>query len=222
MTTYLDSAVAALMAEIILQAFGAVYMGFSINHARVNEFYLLGHLKYTPHGSDALIMYAGALLWTVSVDIAFLRAVYTFTLVGGIVEEAIVSIPYYIKMAALYFARGFYWVGARTYSLFDGKYVSSWPESLQKPEDPPDDPPPYVSEKERVAQYIEDMGLKPRLLNELKTLVIALLIPWIAQWVFWIGFVRMAQDLYCPPKIWSLTAVWSFCSVVTVWCGASF
>ena len=35
-TAYLDSAVASLMAEIILQAVGAFYMGLSVDHARLD------------------------------------------------------------------------------------------------------------------------------------------------------------------------------------------
>lgn len=143
MTTYLDSVVAALMAKVILQGFGAVYMSFSINHARVNEFYLLGHLRYTPHGSDTLIMYAGAPLWTVSVGIAFLCAVYTFTPVSGIVKEVIINTPRYMKLGALYLIKNLYWLGARTYALFTCGYTFRWPESRQKPR--ANDPPPYVS-----------------------------------------------------------------------------
>ncbi|KAF2496705.1 hypothetical protein BU16DRAFT_339753 [Lophium mytilinum] len=32
---------------------------------------------------------------------------------------------------------------------------------------------------------------------------------WLASWLFWAGFVRLAGDLYCPPKLVEQGAIWS-------------
>lgn len=251
MSTYLDSAVAALMAEVILQATGTVYMGMTVNHARVNEFYLVGHLEYTPHGSDALIMYAGALLWTVSVGLLLLRAIYTFTPIGGIVKGAFFASGPWLKKYSVLTAV-YCWAGLRgtaillwwcTYwvvyypikiCLWRAEWCNSRPlghdmklrqwfrvyvpeqyqdEDIDENDDDFDDVP--------IAKYIREMGLRPQLLDELATLVWCLMLPWCGQWIFWIGFVKVAQNLYCPPDIWSLTIVWSVCSVVATWFGAA-
>jgi len=68
-TLYTGSAVAALTAEVGMQALTVVYMAMTVNHARANQLYLLGHVEYTPCGHDALVTYTGALLWIVSAGI---------------------------------------------------------------------------------------------------------------------------------------------------------
>ncbi|KAI1345656.1 hypothetical protein F5Y01DRAFT_51426 [Xylaria sp. FL0043] len=48
-------------------------------------------------------------------------------------------------------------------------------------------------------------------------LVIGMLLLWIAQWLFWDGFVGVSSEEFCPPKLGILTAVWvasSFASVI--------
>ena len=88
-TFYTGSAVAALMVEVVLQAFTAVYMAMTVSHARANQLYLFGHVEYPPCGHDALFMYSGALLWIVSVGIAFICGILMFTPLGRIPKGAL-------------------------------------------------------------------------------------------------------------------------------------
>ncbi|OCK74607.1 hypothetical protein K432DRAFT_254749, partial [Lepidopterella palustris CBS 459.81] len=46
-----------------------------------------------------------------------------------------------------------------------------------------------------------------------------LMLPFLAQWLFWAGFVRLAGDLYCPPKLKTITSVWTVGSVLGVFFG---
>lgn len=48
-----------------------------------------------------------------------------------------------------------------------------------------------------------------------------MLITWIAQWLWWGGYVHVAQDAYCPPKLVTLTAVWTVFSASSAAVGAS-
>jgi len=36
----------------------------------------------------------------------------------------------------------------------------------------------------------------------------AMLLLWIAQWLFWGGFIGLSSEVFCPPKLGILTAVW--------------
>lgn len=263
-TLYLDSAVAALMAEVILQITGAVYMGISVNHARVYGFYRADRVKYTPHGTDALIMYYGALLWTASVGIAIVGAIIIYTPVGGIVRSAVIAVAQFVEkwsvLAAVYLWAGIrgllillvmlgYWCINYPIKLYN--WQSQWPRRKERPKPrkanflawfKPSIPEKYQASalantneqgaeevpaqedsetRPKIAEYIAEMRLRPNLFGQLNLLFFFLLLPFVGQWIFWVGFVRMAQDLYCPPEIWSLTAVWSGFSLIALWCGAA-
>ncbi|KAI0114029.1 hypothetical protein GGR51DRAFT_505284 [Nemania sp. FL0031] len=48
-------------------------------------------------------------------------------------------------------------------------------------------------------------------------LVIGMLLLWIAQWLFWGGFIGVSSEEFCPPKLGILTIVWiasSFAGVI--------
>ncbi|KAK4225974.1 hypothetical protein QBC38DRAFT_481728 [Podospora fimiseda] len=44
---------------------------------------------------------------------------------------------------------------------------------------------------------------------------------WVAQWVWWAGYVQLMGDLYCPPKLTALVANWIIVSVIGLFLGAS-
>ena len=71
---YFSVVASTLTAEIILQLLGSVYMGTAANYGRKQHFYIAGHLAKAPDGTNAQIMYAGALLWLVVIGYAILRA----------------------------------------------------------------------------------------------------------------------------------------------------
>ena len=62
---YFSVAASTLLAEVMLQVLGSVYMGIASNYARRQHFYLAGSLSQIPHGKDALIMYSGSLMWLI-------------------------------------------------------------------------------------------------------------------------------------------------------------
>ena len=62
---YFSVAASTLLAEVALQLVSTYYMGNATNYARLQKFFTVGRLDNTPHGSDTMTMYAGALLWLV-------------------------------------------------------------------------------------------------------------------------------------------------------------
>ncbi|KAF2010490.1 hypothetical protein BU24DRAFT_356777 [Aaosphaeria arxii CBS 175.79] len=45
--------------------------------------------------------------------------------------------------------------------------------------------------------------------------ILSVFLLWIAQWLFWGGFIALAADEYCPPRLEILTIVWSISALVT-------
>ncbi|KAF2182264.1 hypothetical protein K469DRAFT_752339 [Zopfia rhizophila CBS 207.26] len=65
------------------------------------------------------------------------------------------------------------------------------------------------------SNWLKEMGLSPRALIKLRFILGWMVFPFIAQWLFWYGFVDLADDLYCPPHIWTLTILWCISALVT-------
>ncbi|KAH0533945.1 hypothetical protein FGG08_007444 [Glutinoglossum americanum] len=74
---YFSVAASTLLAEIVLQVLGSVYMGIASNYARKQKFYTAGRLTSTPHGRDALVMYAGSLLWLMAIIFAIVACLWS-------------------------------------------------------------------------------------------------------------------------------------------------
>lgn len=285
-TSRVQTAVTALLAEIMLQVTAAFYFGLTMQHAIVNTFFRARHLDYTPHGTDALIMYSGALAWSVLTGIAFVCGILVFMPVIGIINKGVDAFPKYLKMFLIGAGRCL-WVGLQyIVVLLQGlgkllwiaiKWITSairerehpqWAVRAAPQQDeripmrdifpfhnihvaptraarndgiaagqrPLESPPPYApvdgnpeadslhspagsalmpaQNNERHAgagnenldpltKFWEEMGFPADMSTPLALLSLLLLGSWMAQWVLWIGFVRMAPDLYCLPKIWS-------------------
>jgi hypothetical protein len=86
---YTSLAASAILAEVILQMIGSVYIGITGNWARRYHFYLAHHLDNVPHKRDALVMYGGALLWLVSIGLAAIMAFLAYTSVGNILMSGL-------------------------------------------------------------------------------------------------------------------------------------
>ncbi|GAD92445.1 hypothetical protein PMAA_074980 [Paecilomyces variotii No. 5] len=51
--------------------------------------------------------------------------------------------------------------------------------------------------------------------------VISMFLLWIAQWLFWVGFIGLSSEEFCPPRLGVLTAVWIAFSVAGAAVGAA-
>ena len=76
---YTAAAKGALMAELALLLIGSYYMGYTAHFAASHGYYLIGHLQ-GPYGQSAHVMYAGALLYLISLVIALLCIVCLITI----------------------------------------------------------------------------------------------------------------------------------------------
>jgi hypothetical protein len=74
---YFSTTASILFSEVFLQLFGAYYMGVGANYARRQKFFLKGHLVGSWYAKQAMIMYAGSILWLVAVPIAITACLWT-------------------------------------------------------------------------------------------------------------------------------------------------
>lgn len=66
---------ATIVTEVLLQFFGAYTMGRTAHFAAVNGYYLVNHHNF-PHGSDAYLMYCGAMIFLVFMSSGFTGIFY--------------------------------------------------------------------------------------------------------------------------------------------------
>ena len=74
---YFSATASILFGEVILQLFGAYYMGIGANYARRQKFFLRGHLVGTWYAKQAMIMYAGSMLWLTAVPFAIAACIWS-------------------------------------------------------------------------------------------------------------------------------------------------
>ncbi|KAF2475222.1 uncharacterized protein BDR25DRAFT_310647 [Lindgomyces ingoldianus] len=74
---YFSVASSTMIAEVILQTLGGYYMGVATNYARRQKFYQRSRLAKTPKGRDAMIMYAGSIMWLSIIVIAIATCVWS-------------------------------------------------------------------------------------------------------------------------------------------------
>ncbi|KAF2803246.1 uncharacterized protein BDZ99DRAFT_576165 [Mytilinidion resinicola] len=79
------------------------------------------------------------------------------------------------------------------------------------------------TEREALTQEeaIVQMGFSENIPRRLAYHAMLLIVPYLGQWLLWVGFVTLSQDHYCPPKLSYLTAVWSVFSCISVFLSAA-
>ncbi|KAI9863668.1 MAG: hypothetical protein M1813_003691 [Trichoglossum hirsutum] len=220
---YWNLGASAILAEVILQAVGSVYIGITGNWARHYHFYLANHLANVPHGNDALIMYGGALLWLVAIGGAVISAVFSYTPVGGYLWRGLKVTGRFLlrilklawkwtKWTLIALGRSILWswrwlriamatillkiwLRARTLRDIYERFNWDMPEVPDPPvwlnakeDDDNDDPPPYPAAD-------EPPGVNEAWFSNLVNIVLFMALPFIGQWLFWSGFLRMAGSL---------------------------
>ncbi|KAH0537359.1 hypothetical protein FGG08_005838 [Glutinoglossum americanum] len=233
---YWSLGASAILAEIILQAVGSVYIGITGNWARRYHFYLAHHLDNVPHGNDALLMYGGALLWLVAIGGAVIKAFLTYTSVGQLLMAGLGTVSRFSARVLEYtwkltywllvgFAK-FVWKWTKKSTIVLGKsilwgwrwikigVVTAHLYFLRKIYDHPQQSLPVVPPRPKWQQVNSmPLDLKPRpgfpperrqsaqadmtrsFLDDILLVMMFLMIPFIGQWMFWTGYLRMAGSL---------------------------
>ena len=180
---YFSCAASAITSEAILQVLGAVYFGISANYGREKRFYYIGHLDPYPRGADAHIMYAGALLWLI---------VFVFTLFASVV--CIVGLGDVIANARKMME------GLQNVATASGNAVAG---PFQRYVNGPSGRAPQwlrriLDRKQGDTTKAEPRRLTAEEISEIESIFSAGIIfgSFVAQWLFWAGFVKAAQERY--------------------------
>lgn len=187
------SAASSLFAEMILQFLSSYYMILTVNYGGEHNFYL-GGMESAERGRSAKIMYAGALLWLIIIIVAFVQLMRATHRMKRFTE----SCTWLGENLAHYKYR----VSEETSltSSGGGNYTVYGTLSVKSQNN-------WVSQKAFAELYA--------------VTAISMLLLWIAQWIFWSGFIGLSSEEFCPPKLGVLTAVWIAFSLAGTAVGAT-
>ncbi|KAI9765206.1 MAG: hypothetical protein M1840_007698 [Geoglossum simile] len=202
---YFALGASSLMTEVVLQAVGSVYIGTTVNFARQHRYYRIHRLDNILDGNDALIMYGGAMLWMVAIGSALIWAVLAFTSIGRLLKQASKAIWRGISRIWSTIRSIFRWIRCRP-----RREVQEWPQPhpldlppARRPGLRPR-PPPYPRRPGTSDSYdtgldweddLEKMGLSVESVERISTVFAFMALPFIGQWLFWAGFLRLSSDL---------------------------
>lgn len=219
---------ACLFAEFILQGFSSYYMITTVKYGIEHRFYFGGGLENAERVWIARMMYHGALMWLVIVGMVLallVRATQRMNRMTGIPSlESPAAKPQRDGKGISTFAEGIMAQVRERYTRFGEKAIHFCIIECM-------DPGEILSirnnrstygtfsstSQNRWASHQTSIGLYAAL-----TLGMGLL--WLAQWLFWSGFVILSSEeyvlytslklfdanwaRYCPPYLGPLTAVW--------------
>ncbi|KAH7142720.1 hypothetical protein B0J13DRAFT_555973 [Dactylonectria estremocensis] len=209
----------SLFAEVILQVFSSYYMFLTVNYGREHNFYL-GRLENVERGQSAKIMYAGALLWLIVITVAFVQLMRATVRVNRLTRSGRADFPERqrskqttsIIVGELGAQLDEYW------TWLGGKLAHGWSDRSRAP----GETSPLCSERGTYMAYgtlaVESNGNREsqKVFAKLYTAtIISMILLWVAQWLFWSGFIGLSSEEFCPPQLGLLTTIWIAFSVVS-------
>ncbi|KAL3253324.1 hypothetical protein ABHI18_009579, partial [Aspergillus niger] len=201
----LSVAASLLFAEILLQILSAYYLLITINYGRQHNFYF----NITEIWLPARIMYAGALMWLIIVLIAY----YTLWIQArrrmkkplgsgftpfNITEEGMPPIIEYFNIST-----------GKRFHLATGRPRSPEEAPLMR-----DQTNRTIYDPLLVKAHHTPLPQRLGFAKLYAATTILLLLLWVAQLLFWGGFIGLSSDEFCPPKLGALTAVWTSSSLL--------
>lgn len=190
-----------LYAEALLQILNMYYMTEIVTRG-MQHFFHFGIVPDQELGYYAWFMYGGALLWLVTVAlmavtiIRIMRRVSTnHTTVYRVVGELSTCDNNECRPTP---DRG---VNESRFNP-ERRVPVEWPNYGTIPAVAGPSQPPEIPREPHLSLYV--------------VLSTALPVIVLAQWLFWIGFIRVSGTNYCPPSLGILTYVWTISSVIAV------
>ncbi|KAF2639408.1 hypothetical protein P280DRAFT_481539 [Massarina eburnea CBS 473.64] len=198
-TTSIHTAASYLLAEMILQALSAYPMMVTVSYGWEHSFYGQGMARLET-SSSARMMYAGALMWLLTV-------VFTIALLVQAAHGMNVSDTQETPNVVGNLMEAFngHWAS------LEEELASYW---IQKSRDLEDRP--LLSRNGKIykgygALPVENINTHMVSQGDLRLsliTIIGMIFLWVAQWLFWTGFIGLTLEEFCPPKLGALTAIW--------------
>ncbi|KAI8664757.1 hypothetical protein NCS56_00909500 [Fusarium sp. Ph1] len=199
-TKLCSSTASSLVAGVILQVPASYHMFLTVDFAR-RQVFDLDSIMNAKRGHLALLMYAGALIWLLTIAASFIEA-----------------------------TRYMYRIGSLSYS--DGADLSDWHRHKYATANKQDmgvfesllgQPQPRMPPSRKEKQYIEygtfsSGGKETKLPHKMPATLFTVAargmpFVWIAQWLFWAGFIGLSSEGFCLPKLEVLTTIWVAASI---------
>ncbi|OJJ83808.1 uncharacterized protein ASPGLDRAFT_66762 [Aspergillus glaucus CBS 516.65] len=207
-----SAAASLLFAEMILQSLSSYYMVMTVNYGREHNFYF-GGMERAERGRSAKIMYAGALMWLMIVGLVLIQSMRATRRMNRLIGSGSLNPPKWQrgKQTISKIAEDLMVCLNELCTRFREDSAHYWMDESRGSEETPltsseggdykmygtfsvKDQHHWVSQKAFVELYAAT--------------VISMLFLWIAQWLFWGGFIGLSSEEFCPPKLGVLTAVW--------------
>lgn len=193
-----SAASSSLFAEVILQFISSYYMVMTVNYGREHDFYF-GGLERAERGIPAKTMYAGALIWLFIISLALVQLIRATCKVNRLTGSGSLDLPKWQRgkqttsniaeelmaqlnerWTRLMEQLAYYWVDKSRdseetplTSSEGGDYRVYGTFSVKGQNN-------WVSQKASVELYAAT--------------VISMLLLWIAQWLFWGGFISLSSE----------------------------
>ncbi|KAE8154291.1 hypothetical protein BDV25DRAFT_147879 [Aspergillus avenaceus] len=204
-----------LFSEILLQSLSSYHMFMTINYGREHKFYF-GGIGDAEKGTPAKSMYAGALMWLMAIGttiIQLTRAMHKSNRLTGSGSldpqdqprdtHPTSKVPELTNPLHESYSRSrenlaHYWMNKssspeKTLLISgDARYYTDYGSLSNNHQRH------YDSQKALTESYVDLYT----------TTVIGMFLLWIAQWLFWGGFIGLSSEEFCLPGIGVLTGVW--------------
>ncbi|KAK2685590.1 hypothetical protein QWA68_014994 [Fusarium oxysporum] len=186
----MTSSMSAMFAEAILQAFSFYHMCLTVNYGRIHDFYF-GALSRATRSPFAALMFGGALVWLFVVAMMTVPVIRMIRTRGKLSEKE------------------------------DGVSGADAKEWMRPKEEERLLPKSHTRSEGHnygtLPAEVESLDSSMRRHSRLH-MAIAMGVPflWLAQWLFWIGFIGLSSHDFCLPSLETLTGVWLVSSLGSV------
>ncbi|RSL59629.1 hypothetical protein CEP53_005709 [Fusarium sp. AF-6] len=195
-----SSTASSLVAGVILQVTASYHMFLTVDFAR-RQVFDLGSVTNAKGGHLALLMYTGALIWLLTIAVSFIEATRYIYEIGSNSSSDVSALPGQHK-------RKYTIINIPDMAVFESLLGQSEPRTTQSREDG------QYTEYGTFSGGSKENKLPLRIPARLYT-VAATSMPfvWIAQWLFWVGFIGLSSEEFCLPNLEVLTSIWVAASV---------
>ncbi|KAL2823226.1 hypothetical protein BDW59DRAFT_148869 [Aspergillus cavernicola] len=213
-----SAAASLLFAEMILQSLSSYYMIMTVNYGREHNFYL-GGIERAERGRLAKTMYAGALMWLIIIGAALVQLMRAIRKMNRLTGSGSLDPPksQTAKQTASKIAEELMAPLHEGCAKLREKLAHCWMDKTRGSEETP-----LTSSQGGDYMVYGTFSVKgqhhwvSQKTFLYTAMVIIMLLLWIAQWLFWGGFIGLSSEEFCPPKLGVLTAVWIASSSIGV------
>lgn len=221
----ISAAASSLVAEIILQCISVYYMAWTVNYGWQHNLYFDG-MKGAERESQATTMYYGALAWAFAVAVVFaqiLRYVQKLNRLTETVEfnslERQTSTPKVSSIADELVAQ------VDNYCTWLEEHLAAyWTTKSESWEEAPllrSEGGVYTVYGTVYAKRQSEKSSRKEFVRLYAIIAVCMIALWIAQWFFWIGYIGLSMEEFCPPNLSLLTIIWTAFSLPGATVGAS-